>query len=278
MRYGAITFIWTSPFTTDELGLVERLAGLGFDVIEVAVEELGLFDSGALRDALESAGIGALFTGFCTPERDVSSADGGVRRAGVEYAKGCVDVAAAAGSSLVAGPLNHAVNVARLLAPDERARERERAVEGLREAAEYAGERGIALAVEPLNRWETDMLNTVGQGLALCDAIGLDNVGLLLDTFHMNIEEKHVGDAIRSAGPGVLHFHGSENDRGVAGTGHVPWAEVREALRDISYDGVVSLESFEPSMAAACSIWRPFFDDPDEFAGAGLAHLRSTFD
>jgi D-psicose/D-tagatose/L-ribulose 3-epimerase len=277
MDFGAITFIWKNPFTGADLGLVDRVAGLGFDVIEVAVEDVGLFDPEALHEALDAAGIRAVLTGFCTPTRDVSSEDEAVRTAGVDYVKGCVDLAVKAGSPIVAGPLNHAVYSARMLPPDERSREFDRAARGLREAAEYAGERGISLALEPLNRWETDMLNTAAQGVAMCDAVGLDNVGLLLDTFHMNIEEQHVGDAIRGAGDRVFHVHGSENDRGVPGSGHVPWAEVAQALHDISYDGAVCLESFEPGMAAACSIWRSFFDDPDEFARAGLAHLRATF-
>ena len=164
-----------------------------------------------------------------------------------------------------------------MLPPEERGAELRRAVDGVREAAEYAGERGVALAIEPLNRWETDMLNTVEQGLAFCDAVGLPNVGLLLDTFHENIEEKAIGDAIRSAGDRAFHVHGSENDRGVPGSGHVPWEEVADALRDVDYDGVVSMESFAPSMDADCFLWRRPFDDPDTFASEGLAHLRSTF-
>lgn len=280
MRFGAITFIWTSPFATEELGLVERVAELGFDVLEVAVEEAGLLDSEALRDALERTGLGCVVTGFCTEDRDLSSDDEEARRAGVEYAKRCIDLAATAGAPLVAGPLHQAVGKARFVSPEERSAEFGRAAEGLREVADYAGARDISLALEPLNRWETNMLNTVEQGLALCDAVGRKNVGLLLDTFHQNIEEKRLGDAIRAAGERVLHFHASENDRGVPGSGHVPWADVREALIDVKYDGVISLESFSskiPGLAAAVSMWRPFYDDPDEFARAGLEHLRATF-
>jgi D-psicose/D-tagatose/L-ribulose 3-epimerase len=272
-----MTFIWTSPFTTGDVGLIGHVAELGFDAIEVALEEPDLLDHGAVRDALAATTLDALVVGACTDLRDPSSADAGVRRAGVEYAKRCVDLAAAIGAPVVAGPLNHATNCARLLAPDERERERRRAVEGVRQAAEYAGERGVALALEPLNRWETDMLNTVEQGLAFCDDVGLANVGLLLDTFHENIEEKSVGAAIRSAGDRALHVHGSENDRGVPGSGHVPWGEVAEALRDIGFDGVVSLESFAPSLNASSFLWRRPFDDPDVFAREGLAHLRRTF-
>lgn len=200
MRFGAITFIWASPFATEELGLVDRVAGLGFEVLEVAVEEAGLLDPEALRDALERTGLGCVVVGFCTADRDLSSDDEEVRRAGVEYAKRCVDLAVTAGAPLVAGPLHQAVGKARFVEREVRSAELERAVAGLAEVADHAGERGVSLAIEPLNRWESDMLNTVEQGLDLCDAVGRQNVGLLLDTFHQNIEEKRIGDAIRAAG------------------------------------------------------------------------------
>jgi D-psicose/D-tagatose/L-ribulose 3-epimerase len=280
MRFGAITFIWTSPFATAEVGLVDRVAELGFDVLEVAVEDPDLLDAGELRNALDRADLGALVVGFCTAERDISSDDAVVRGAGLAYVKRCADLAVATGAPMVAGPLHQAVGKARFVEPNERAAEFERTVEALAEVADYAGERGVAIAVEPLNRWESDMLNSVEQGLRLCDAVGRGNVGLLLDTFHQNIEEKRIGDAIRAAGPHLFHFHASENDRGVPGSGHIPWPEVGEALRAVGYRGVISLESFWcriPGLAAAVSMWRPFYDDPDEFARAGLDHLRATF-
>lgn len=278
MRYGAISFIWASPFSTDRLDLVARVAGLGFDVLEVCVEQPGLLDPQALRGALDEHGLGAVVIGFNTPERDVSSPDDGVRRAGLDYLACCVDLAESAGATLVTGPLQAPVGRARILGSGERAAELARAAEGLREAADYAGEHGAALAIEPLNRFESDMLNTVEQGLDLCERIDRNNVGLLLDTFHMNIEERSHGDAIRSAGDRLFHFHASENTRRAAGSGSVvPWPEVRDALAGIRYDGAVSVESFGPELAELVSEWRPFFDDPDEFAGASLAHVKSVF-
>ena len=278
MKFGAITFIWASPFGTDELGVLGHVADAGYDVIEVAVEEVGLLDPGALRAGLEEHGLEAVVIGFGTAGRDLSSADSAERAAGISYGQACVELAAAAGANVLCGPLHSAVGKARVLEPAERRAERERAVEGLREVADYAGERGLVLALEPLNRFENDMLNTVAQGLDLCDAVGMDNVGLLLDTFHMNIEEKHIGEALRDAGDRLLHFHASENDRGAPGSGHVNWPEVRDALRAVEYDEVVSVESFVPTvpgLQTAVSMWRPFFENPDQFARESLAHLRS---
>lgn len=278
MRFGAVTFVWASPFATSELWVLERIAAAGLDGAEIAVEEPGLLDLGALRAALDEHGLAASVLGFGAPGRDVCSDDAAEREAGMAYVRHCVDVAAAAGADVVAGPLHSAVGKARPLDPGERLSERRRAVEGLRELGAYAGKRGVGLALEPLNRFENDMLNTAEQGLSLCAEVDLDNVGLLLDTFHMNVEEKELGAAIRAAGDRLLHFHACENDRGIPGTGHIDWQEVAGALRDISYDRAVVMESFVPEvpgLAAAVSMWRPFFDDPDEFARGGLTHLRS---
>jgi D-psicose/D-tagatose/L-ribulose 3-epimerase len=135
------------------------------------------------------------------------------------------------------------------------------------------------LAIEPLNRYETDMINTVEQGLELCAAVDAENVGLLLDTYHMNIEEKSMGDAIRTAAGRLFHFHACENDRGTPGTGHIPWADAFEALSDIGYTGHVVIESFTPAVteiARAVSLWRPLDASGDELAAAGLRFLETA--
>jgi D-psicose/D-tagatose/L-ribulose 3-epimerase len=163
--------------------------------------------------------------------------------------------------------------------PQERRREWERAREGLRTAGELAAGMGVRLAVEPLNRYETDLVNTVAQGLELVRETGLDNVGLLLDTYHLNIEEKSVGDALRAAGERLFHVHACENDRGTPGTGHVPWREVFDALRDLGYGGQVVIESFTPAVveiARAVSLWRPLDAEGDDLAAGGLAFLRES--
>ncbi len=280
MKFGAITFVWASPFATSELWVLDRIAAAGFQVAEIAVEEVGVVDSGALRAGLQKNNLEAVVIGFGSAGRDLSSADADERAEGIAYGKACVDLAFAAGAGVVCGPLHSAVGKARVLEPDERRAERGRALDGLVEVATYAGERGISLALEPLNRFENDMLNTAAQGLDMCAELDLENVGLLLDTFHMNIEEKHLGAAVIEAGERVFHFHASENDRGAPGSGHVNWQEVRDALRAIDYDRGLSIESFVPTvpgLQTAVSMWRPFFADPDAFARESLTFLRGVF-
>ena len=278
MRFGASTFIWSSPFGDEVVdGLADRVAGLGFDVLEICIEDPALVTAAAVKAAGERAGVEIAVCGAFGPDRDVSHEAPAVRKGAVEYVKTCIDLAAEVGSQNVSGPMYSATGKARLLSPEERAEQWSWAVESLGECAGYAGERGVKLAIEPLNRFETDLVNTVEQGVQLCRDIGGDNVGLLLDTFHMNIEEKRIGDAIRAAEGYVNNFHACENDRGTPGSGHVPWDDVAGALKDIGYDGLVTIESFTPEIkeiARAVSTWRPVAASGDALAGDGLRFLR----
>ena len=147
----------------------------------------------------------------------------------------------------------------------------------LRPLAAYAGDHGVRLAMEALNRFETDLINVVEQGLAMVEAIGSPHVGLHLDTFHMHLEERNSGEAIRQAGERLYHFHACENDRGVPGRGQVRWPAVAAALGDVGYDGFVVIESFTPtvtSIARAVCIWRDVAPDQDTIAREGLGFLR----
>jgi len=276
---GASTFIWTSPMCDDELWLVDHIADLGFEVIEACLEQPGTLTPSRLAAAARDAGLAISVCGAFSPDRDVSSEDGAVRRTGHEYLERCVEFAAEVGSPHVAGPMYAGTGVTRMLSPGERLAQRHRAADGLREVAELAASADVRLAIEPLNRYETDLINTVEQGLALCDLVGLPNVGLMLDTYHLNIEERSVAGAIRAAGDRCFHVQASENDRGTPGLGHVPWREVAAALDEIGYGGWVVIESFVPTIreiARAVSMWRPLADSPDDLAAGGLSFLKEV--
>ena len=277
MRFGASTFIWESPFGDDKLHLARHVADLGFDTLEVCIEDPARVSADAVRRAAADAGVGISVCGAFGPDRDVSHEAPDRRRLGIDYLRTCIDLAAAVGAPDVVGPMYSAVGKTRLLPEAEREQQRAWATESLREAGEYAAARGVGLAIEPLNRFETDLVNTVEQGLDLCDRVGLDNVGLLLDTFHMNIEEKSIPDAIVAAGSRLRHFHACENDRGAPGSGHVEWDDVYAALAQIGYDGLVVIESFTPEIqeiARAVSTWRPVAASGDALAREGLAFLK----
>ena len=275
---GANTWIWASPITDETIAAVApRVAELGFDFMELPVEEQGAWDPVRVTELLSDLGLGASVCCVMPPGRDLAISDDAAVEATQYYLRYCVDVAQRVGSGVVAGPMYAAVG--RLWRTDDAERRAtiERVATGLRPVAEHAAERGVKLAVEPLNRYETSLINTVDQGLELVESVGHDAVGLLLDTFHMNIEEKDTGAAIARAGDRVLHFHTCENDRGAPGSGGVRWDEVFGALAAIGYDRMLVIEAFTPEIeeiARAVSTWRPVADSPDVLARDGLGFLR----
>lgn len=280
-RFGVNTFVWRSPFATaTDLDLVGHAAELGADVFEVAVEQLELVDGAALRAELERHGLGAVVCGAFGPDRDIGSAAAAKAERTKAYVVGLMDLAVVLGAGVVCGPIYGSVGLARPLPAAERKAEFDRVAAGLRELGAEADRRGVALALETLNRFETDRLNVVEQGLRLCDAVGSDAVGLHLDTFHMHLEEKDSAAALRLAGERLYHFHACENDRGVPGTGQVAWEPVMDALKGLGYAGDIVIESFTPavaSIAAAVCLWRDVAPDQDTIARDGLRFLRRTW-
>ena len=275
---GISSFVLASPFTDNDTQFFQYAREIGFEVFEVCVEDPAQLSAEPLIEAASGTGLQISVCGAFGPDRDVSHEEPDKRAQGVRYLKACIDLAADVGSPHVAGPMYSATGKARLLSAEQREQQRTWAVESLREAADYAGERGVRLAMEPLNRFETDLVNTVEQGLDLCDRIGRANVGLLLDTFHMNIEEKSFTEAMTRAGDRLFHMQVAENDRGTPGSGHVPWDEVFRALDAVGYNGSVVIESFLPTVAEiarAVSLWRPVAPSMDALARDGHAFIRA---
>ena len=283
MRIGVNTFIWRSPFATDrDLDLVGHAAALGAEVFEVAVEDPDLVDAAALATELGKHGLHPIVCGAYGPGRDVGDPDASVRASTLAYVARLVRLAEALGTDLVAGPAYGSVGLSRPLPPAERRAEWARVVASLEEAAADAAAHGVRLALEPLNRFETDRVNTIEQGLQLCRDVGSDAVGLHLDTFHQHIEERDSGAAVRAAAEAgrLFHVHACENDRGVPGRGQVAWTAVARALLEVQYGGDVVIESFTPavtSIAGAVRLWRPVAPDQDTIAREGMAFVRGLF-
>lgn len=279
MRFGASTFIWVSPFSNATLDLIDKVADFGFDLIEICVEDPSTIDTAAIATRLENARIEATVCGAFGPDRDLSADEPAKRENGLNYLARCVDIAADLGSPIVAGPMYSATGKTRLLSKPEREAQWRRSIDSMKRASDHAYEKGVRLAVEPLNRFETDLLNTVAQGMDWLGRLGRDNVGLLIDTFHMNIEERSIPDAIRAAGDKAFHFHGCSNDRGTPGKDHLPWPAIAAALHEINYAGATVIEAFTPEVreiARAVSIWRPLAESQDALARDGLKFLKTT--
>ncbi len=280
MRFGASTFIFVSPFSNDTLDLIDHVAGMGFDLIEICVEDPETIDAPRIAERLRAAGIGATVCGAFGPDRDMSANEPETRATALAYLKRCIEIASALGATRVVGPMYSAVGRTRLAEPEERRAQLDLAADGIRAAADFAASHGVQLGIEPLNRFETDLVNTVEQGLDLLDRIGRENVGFLLDTFHMNIEEKSIPDAIRRASGRITEFHACSSDRGTPGEDHLPWRDIADALEDAGYEGPVVIEAFNPNIreiARAVCLWRPLAPSEDALASNGLAHLRRVF-
>jgi D-psicose/D-tagatose/L-ribulose 3-epimerase len=277
---GASTWIWCSPLTDERLAAVApRVAELGFDVIELQVEEPGQWDPGRAAELIAGHGLATSLCCVMGPGRDLSVADRGVVAATQEYLRGCIDVAERIGSAVVAGPMYAPVGRLWRLGATERERTLQRVAAGLRPLADYAGERGVRLAVEPLNRYETSLINTVEQGLELIELVSSDACGLLLDTFHLNIEERDPSAAASAAGSRIAHLHACGTDRGAPGRDRFDWHGFMGALRGAGYEGSLCIESFtleQESIATAAAIWRPLASSPDRLASDGLEFLRGA--
>ena len=265
MKIGVNTWVWTSPFTTKEFHLIAKVKQMGFDVLEVALDDASLIDAKLLRKMTEDNGLSVTVCGAFGPTRDISSDDPAIRKNGADYIRQSIGFAEEVGSTLFSGPVYSAVGKTRLVPEAQKKQEWAWCVENLRALGKVASDAGITVGVEPLNRFETDMINLVEQAVALVRDIGSPVYKIHVDTFHSNIEEKSIPDAIRKLGKGMLgHFHACENDRGIPGTGHQDWVGIRDALREVEYDGAAVIEIFHSwcggdsqggvDLAAACAI------------------------
>ena len=248
----------------------------GYDFVAPRVSKLGDFYRARAAVVLGSCGLGASVAVAMAPGRELCGADASVVASTQDFLRACIDLAATVGASAIAGPIYTSTGRVWRIADDERRKLYGELRSALAPVCEYGLERGVRVAVEPLVRYETSLINTVEQAL---EAVGeVEGCGLLVDTYHANIEEKSVGDAFRAAGDRLYHVHASANDRGAPGADHVPWDEVRDALRDVGYDGTVVIESFtaeNETIATAASIWRPLAASQDAIAVDGLAFLRN---
>ena len=282
-KIGVNAWIWTSPFTTSDkesLALLDKAKQMGFDTFEFGLEDVSHVDPAKLKERAKATGLRLVICGAFGPDRDLTHDDQGVRDNSLNYITQALALCQKSGCPTLAGPMYSAVGKRRHVSPEQKKKEWDLAVKGLKEAARRAKDQGVRLAIEPLNRFETDLVNTAEQCERLINDIGADNVGFHLDSFHMNIEEKNTYDAIKRAGKRLFHFHACENDRGAPGSGkNIDWEGVAKGLKEVGYEGDAVIESFTPktkSIAAAAAIWRQLAPTQDALAKDGLEFLRKT--
>ncbi len=275
MKFGVNAFIWTANFRRENLSLLPIIKECGFDGIEIPFFQRSEFDAADIRKGLEENGLECTVCSVMPEGLTIFSEDASVRRKALGHLEDLVKAAAEVGSKLVAGPMYSPVGFlpGRRRTADEWAR----AVESYQALAPTLASYGVTLAIEPLNRFETFFLNTAADAAALCAEVNHPNIGVLIDTFHANIEEKSIPAAYRTAGRWLKHVHTCENDRGTPGTGHVDWPGVFDALREVQYDGWLTIESFGFALggiSAAASIWRDIEPSPESIAFDGVRFLK----
>jgi D-psicose/D-tagatose/L-ribulose 3-epimerase len=279
IRFGVNTLVWVLPFLEKDMHLIEKVAKFGFEVIELSpVDEFRRLKPDVVRGELEKVGLDVTVGGSFSAEDDISSTDALVQQRGIDKMVDLIDWTISIGGRIICGPLYAELGRKRPLSREERKAERGRTEESLKKIGEYAEKKGAVIAIEPLNRFETDMINIAEQAFNVCERVGNPAVKMMLDTFHMNIEEKKIGDAIRSSAKHLVHMHTCANDRGAPGSAHIPWDEVVGALRDIDYQGYGVIESFdEGEVGAQTMIWRPLAPSLDSIAEDGLKFLKKIF-
>jgi D-psicose/D-tagatose/L-ribulose 3-epimerase len=278
IKYGVSTWLWTSPFTTESAQkLFPKIAKMGFDVVEIAVEDPSLIEVKKIKKALQEHGLKATICGAFGPTKDLTHEDAAIHKNCFSYIESCLDFCVELGTNFFGGPMYSAVGKARMVSPEQRKKEWDLAVKNLRLVCDMAETRNLKIALEPLNRFESDLINTVDDVSRLINDINQPAAQIMLDSFHMSIEEKDIEKAITTAGDKLVHLQVSENFRGTPGTGQTPWHAYKKGLETIKYNGTVTIESFTPEnkeLAAAVCFWHPMAESQDQFAVDGLSFLK----
>ena len=277
MKFGVNTLLWTAGFDSSHLPMLGKVKEMGFDGIEISRFAFDGFPAADIRRALAGEGLECTFCSALTGRTSLVSDDPNVRRQAREFLLAGIETAGELGSEIMMGPFCAPVG----LLPGRRRNDDEWkwAVEGLQSLGEQLDACGVTLTVEPLNRFETYFLNTDADAVKLCEQVGHPRVGVAFDTFHANIEEKDLAASVRLLGNHLKHFHASENDRGIPGSGHTRWREVFAAVKEIGYDNWVVIESFGSTIqeiAAAACIWRDLAPATDAIAADGVRFLRKA--
>ncbi|MCC6580222.1 MAG: sugar phosphate isomerase/epimerase [Phycisphaeraceae bacterium] len=280
MKYSVNLLLFGDVMTPAVLRQFPKLKAMGFDGVEVPVFEPEQVPYDRIRRQADRCGLAITLSGALPVGSRWYGRAAAPRKAAEKYLRGCIRAMRELDAPLICGPLYKPVGDMDLSMPLEQ--QRRDTARAMQPVLVEAAEAGKMFALEPLNRFETNLLNTAEQGVAFCARAQSPAAGLLLDTFHMHVEEKDSAQAVKMAAKaGVFaHFHASENDRGIAGTGQVAWSNVAAAVRASGYDQWCVLETFSQTVEAirtAASCWRPFYPSANAFSREGLAFVRGRF-
>lgn len=271
-RIAVNLMVWTDQFRPEHVPVLDAILSWGYKGVEVPLLAEEAFDTDWLRTALDQRGLNRSTSTAMPPGASLVVED--ELEAGERWLTRCLEATARLGGNICCGPL--LAPVGRFTGARPTRSERDLAVRSLKRLAARAEALQVTLALEPLNRFETYLINTAADGFDLISEVGSPRVLLLLDTFHMNIEERSISGAIRHVHQGLAHFHCSANDRGPVGRGHMPWDSIIATLKALNYPGWLVVESFAghlPKIAKAAAMWRDVASSPEELAEASAIFL-----
>ncbi|GAB3802190.1 sugar phosphate isomerase/epimerase [Spirosoma humi] len=270
-------FVWTMSMDEDLADTFAFLKRSGFDFVEIPINTPGNNEKWTrIGQQLKEVGLMVQACTLCGPEHNLISPDASVRQAGIKHLKEVIDCCVLVGAQILMGPFYAGFNV--FTGKPATADEWNWSVISMREVADYAQTQGVVLAAEYLNRFETYLLTCADDLVRYIEMVNHPNCRAAFDTFHANIEEKNIGDALRVCAPYLVHVQISENDRSTPGKGHVHFDDVFDVLKEINYQGPIAIEAFGPNppeLAAATHIFRPMFESPEQLAVDGLAFIKS---
>jgi D-psicose/D-tagatose/L-ribulose 3-epimerase len=275
MKLGVSAFAWTTEFRPTDFHLLDFAKAQGYDGFEIPIFEPGKIAAKELRCGFDAAGLECTVCAILPEDVNPISEDALVRKRSVEHLKKILDVSAELGATRVGGPLYAPIGYTQ--GRRRNADEWQWAVDSFREIAPDVESRGIKLSIEPVSRAESFFLNTAAETVEFCEAVGSESIGILIDTFHANIEEKKVDAAVKTAGRRLMHVHMSENDRSLVGSGHIDFPAVVKTLKAMGYDGYLMVEGFGYSDAPENKLgarWAEKHVSPEMIATDGIKYLR----
>lgn len=273
MKLGIHAYAWCSEWSNNTLGILDTAKEEGLDFLEIPLMKLDDFDPKAVLKRKNAVGIDVVTSNvILAPEHDITSTDPACRKNGTEYLKRCVDATAAVEADCFSGVIYSRYCKADRMPTED---DWKWSAEALRAVGEYAAPMGITLGLEPVTRYESNLINTCEEAIRLLDMVGLDNVKVHLDSYHMNVEEKSFYEATKLAAGRLCHYHMCEGDRGIPGTGHVGWDDIFRALAEMDYHGRIGMEGFSDITDNMSTwVWRKLAPDGTTFLREGIRFLR----
>jgi D-psicose/D-tagatose/L-ribulose 3-epimerase len=275
MKYGLNLLLWTTSVDDSLAPLLEQIKGWGYDGVELPMFEFEKANYEAVGKRLKSLGLGATAVTICTDAENPISPDAKIRDAGLARLKKAVDMCAASGATHLCGPIHSAIGAFSGSGPT--ADEWGWGKDTLAKAADYAKSNNVTLVCEYLHRFECYFLNCAEDAARFCREVNHPNLKMMYDTFHANIEEKSIPDAIRACADVLCHVHISENDRSTPGQGNIRWGQNFETLKEVGYDGWLMIEAFGLALPEIAKIWRRMFESEEQLSRDGLAFMKAEY-